>query len=336
MNLKQVAAVAGVSVSTVSRVLNGKSYVNEETRRIVTEAIRKTNYQPNALAQSLKMGRSNTICLMIPSIENLMFPKLTRGVEDEARKNGMTVFLCNTDEDAAIEKSYLETMKQRWIDGFIVCSLSSDAPHIRSLRDEGCPLVLVNRFEESDIGKVDTVTSDNFQIGYDATRYLARIGHKRIAIVCGREELLLYRERLRGYRKALADSGLPEREEYLLRESGGSNGFYYQIRELAEQGQLPDAIFCTSDPKAFVVMHALHDMGLRIPEDVAVIGVDNVSMSAMVEPPLSTITQHLYDMGMEAAKSLIRQIEYKDKYGELPKPQRMIMNSDLIVRRSTK
>lgn len=336
MNLKQVAAVAGVSVSTVSRVLNGKSYVNEETRKIVTEAIRKTNYQPNALAQSLKMGRSNTICLMIPSIENLMFPKLTRGVEDEARKNGMTVFLCNTDEDAAIEKSYLETMKQRWIDGFIVCSLSSDTPHIRSLRDEGYPLVLVNRFEESDIGKVDTVTSDNFQIGYDATRYLARIGHKRIAIVCGREELLLYRERLRGYRKALSDSGLPEREEYLLRESDGSNGFYYQIRELAEQGQLPDAIFCTSDPKAFVVMHALHDMGLRIPEDVAVIGVDNVSMSAMVEPPLSTMTQHLYDMGMEAAKSLIRQIEYKDKYGELPKPQRMIMNSDLIVRRSTK
>ena len=336
MNLKQVAAVAGVSVSTVSRVLNGKSYVNEETRKIVTEAIRKTNYQPNALAQSLKMGRSNTICLMIPSIENLMFPKLTRGVEDEARKNGMTVFLCNTDEDAAIEKSYLETMKQRWIDGFIVCSLSSDAPHIRSLRDEGYPLVLVNRFEESDIGKVDTVTSDNFQIGYDATRYLARIGHKRIAIVCGREELLLYRERLRGYRKALSDSGLPEREEYLLRESDGSNGFYYQIRELAEQGQLPDAIFCTSDPKAFVVMHALHDMGLRIPEDVAVIGVDNVSMSAMVEPPLSTMTQHLYDMGMEAAKSLIRQIEYKDKYGELPKPQRMIMNSDLIVRRYTK
>ena len=99
MNLKQVAAVAGVSVSTVSRVLNGKSYVNEETRKIVTEAIRKTNYQPNALAQSLKMGRSNTICLMIPSIENLMFPKLTRGVEDEARKNGMTVFLYRyTDE----------------------------------------------------------------------------------------------------------------------------------------------------------------------------------------------------------------------------------------------
>ena len=281
------------------------------------------------------MGRSNTICLMIPSIENLMFPKLTRGVEDEARKNGMTVFLCNTDEDAAIEKAYLETMKQRWIDGFIVCSLGSDAPHIRNLRDEGYPLVLVNRFEESDIGKVDTVTSDNFQIGYDATRYLARIGISALPSSAGARSCCSTVSVCAATAKRLRQRSA-RKEEYLLRESGGSNGFYYQIRELAEQGQLPDAIFCTSDPKAFVVMHALHDMGLRIPEDVAVIGVDNVSMSAMVEPPLSTITQHLYDMGMEAAKSLIRQIEYKDKYGELPKPQRMIMNSDLIVRRSTK
>ena len=257
MNLKQVAALAGVSVSTVSRVLNGKTYVNEDTRKIVMEAIRKTNYQPNALAQSLKMGRSNTICLMIPSIENLMFPKLTRGVEDEARKNGMTVILCNTDEDAAIEKSYLETMKQRWIDGFIVCSLSSDAPHIRALRDEGYPLVLVNRFEESDIGQVDTVTADNFQIGYDATRYLIRTGHERVAIVCGREELLLYRERLRGYRKALEDCGLPVREELILHEASGNDGFYYQIRDLVAQGGRPDAIFCNNAIGAYPICSIL-------------------------------------------------------------------------------
>lgn len=335
MNLKQVAAMAGVSVSTVSRVLNGKSYVNEETRKKVTQAIRQTNYQPNALAQSLKMGRSNTICLMIPSIENLMFPKMTRGVEDEARKNGMTVFLCNTDEDDTIEKSYIDTMKQRWVDGFIVCSLSSNAPHIRSLRDEGYPLVLVNRFEESDIGQVDTITTDNFQIGYDATKYLLRTGHSRVAIACGREELLLYRERLRGYQKALQDNGRPLREEFVLREVGDANSFYYLVRELMARPEAPDAIFCSSDPKAFVVMHALHDLGLRIPQDVAVIGVDNVSMASLVEPPLSTISQHLHDMGMAAAKSVIRQIEYKDKYGVLPKPQRIIMSTDLIVRRST-
>ncbi len=335
MNLKQVAALAGVSVSTVSRVLNGKSYVNAETREIVMKAIRQTNYQPNALAQSLKMGRSNTICLMIPSIENMMFPKLTRGVEDIARKNGLTVFLCNTDEDAAVEKAYIETMKMRWIDGFIVCSIASDAPHIRSLRTEGYPLVLVNRFEASDIGKVDTVAADNYQIGYDATQYLIRTGHKRIAIAYGRDELLLYRERRRGYLQALTDNGLPCPEAYTMRETNGNNGFYYQTKELMGLDNPPDAIFCSSDPKAFVVMHALHDLGLRIPEDVAVIGVDNVSMASMVEPPLTTISQHLYRMGAAAANSLIRQIEYKEKNGVLPKPERTIFSSDLIVRRST-
>lgn len=335
MNLKQVAELAGVSISTVSRVLNGKSYVNEDTRQAVLKAVRETNYQPNALAKGLKMGRSNTICLMIPSIENLMFPKLTRGVEDTARKNGLTVFLCNTDEDTAIERIYINSMKTRCIDGFIVCSLASDAVHIRSLRAEGYPTVLVNRFDESDIGKVDTVSSDNFQIGYDATQYLIRTGHKRIAIAHGREELMLYRERLRGYRKALEDNGMEYREENVMRETTGHTSFYYMTKELMARDPRPDAIFCSSDPKAFVVMHALHDLNLRIPQDVAVMGVDNVSMATMVEPPLSTMSQHLYDMGAAAANCLIRQIEYKEKYGELPKPERIIFSADLIVRRST-
>lgn len=334
MNLKQVAALAGVSVSTVSRVLNGKSYVNAETREIVLKAIRQTNYQPNALAQSLKMGRSNTVCLMIPSIENMMFPKLTRGIEDTLRRNGLTVFLCNTDEDAAVEKAYIETMKMRWIDGFIVCSIAGEAAHIRGLREEGYPLVLVNRFEERDIGTIDTVATDNFQVGYNATRYLIRTGRKRIALAQGTEDLLLYRERGWGYRQALEDNGFECREDRIIHDIGGNNSLYYQTKDLMSRQDPPDAIFCASDPKAFVVMHALHDLGLRIPEDVAVIGVDDVSMASMVEPPLTTISQHLYEMGVAAANSLIRQIEYKEKNGVLPKPERIILNTDLILRRS--
>lgn len=112
-NIKHVATLAGVSASTVSRVLNGKSYVNETTRQKVMEAVQKTNYRPNVLAKSLKMGRSNTICLMVPSIQNLIFPEIARGVEDVARRNGFTVVLCNTDEDAAVEKAYIDKMKTR-------------------------------------------------------------------------------------------------------------------------------------------------------------------------------------------------------------------------------
>lgn len=336
VNLKQVAERAGVSISTVSRVLNGKTCVNEETRKLVMQTIRETNYQPNALAQSLKFGRSRTICLLIPSIENMMFPKLTRGIEDTARRNGYTVVLCNTDEDAAVERSYIESMKKRWVDGFIVCSLESDASYIRELRAEGYPVVLVNRFEEGDIASVDTVSSDNYRIGYQATQYLIRTGHKRIALAQGRERLMLYRERERGYRDALTEAGIMIDETLIMREtSGGKDCFDYKTRELMQSSTPPDAIFCTSDPKAFVVMHALHELGIKIPEDVAVLGVDNVSMSNMVEPPLSTMTQHLYDMGAAAAASVIRQISYKEKNGELPKPERIQFAADLIVRRST-
>lgn len=334
-NLKKVAELAGVSISTVSRVLNGKSYVNKETRERVLKAVRESDYQPNALAKSLKMGRSNTLCLMIPSIENLMFPKLVRGIEDAARKKGMTVFLCNTDEDSAIEKSYIETMKMRCIDGFLICSLSSDASYIRSLRDEGYPLVLVNRFENDDIGMVDTISADNFKIGYDATTYLIKTGHRRIALAQGREELLLYRERKKGYQKALSDNWIPYDESLVMYEIHGTNGFYQTTKEIMRKNAAPDAIFCTSDPKAFVVMHALHDMGISIPREVAVVGVDDVAMSAMVEPPLSTISQHLYNMGVSAAKNVIRQIEYKEKKGCLPPPESIITETNLIIRHSS-
>ena len=335
MNLKQVAELAGVSVSTVSRVLNGKTCVNENTRQVVLKTIRETNYRPNALAKSLKMGRTNTICLMVPSIANLMFPKLVRGLEDAARKNGFTVMLCNTDEDENLERAYIENMKLRMVDGFIICSLSSTASHIQSLRDDNYPVVLVNRFDEGDTSLFDTVSADNYQIGYIATHYLARTGHKTIAIAQGRDDLLLYRERMHGYMQALEDSGIPYREELVMREGSGNESFYGLAQSLLKRVPSTDAIFCTSDPKAFVVMHALHDMGIEIPEDVSVIGVDNVSLDSMMEPPLTTVTQHLYDMGVSAANSLIRQIEYKERYGLLPKPEKTVFTPNLIVRRST-
>ncbi len=335
-NLKDVAERAGVSISTVSRALNGKSYVNEETRRRVQEAVQETNYRPNALAKSLKMGRTNTICLMVPAIENLMFPPIVRGVEDTARKSGFTVVLCNTDEDEAVEKAYIEKMKTHWIDGFVVCSAYGSASHILALRDEGFPLVLVNRYQEADVGRFDIVSVDNFRAAYDATCYLARTGRRRIALAHGREELYLYQERYRGYCAALKDSGLPYDEELVLRELDGIDSFYQLTRDAMALPQPPDAIFASSDPKAFVIMHALHDLGLRIPQDVSVLGFDNVPMASMVEPPLSTIAQPFYAMGCVAARSLLRQIFYKDKNGTLPAAVHNVMEVDLIVRRSTK
>lgn len=334
-SIKDIAEAVGVSVSTVSRVINGKSYVNEATRKKVLAMVEQINYQPNVLAKSLKMGRSNTICLMLPSIENLIFPAITRGVEEVARKHGFNVILCNTDENEESEREYIEKMKTYWIDGFILCSGNGTSSYAHELRDEGIPVVKVNRFTEADVGTVDTVSVNNYESAYTATKYLIRSGHRRIALAHGTDDLYFYRERYRGYCQALADSGLAYDEALILRETNGTESFYQITKEAMAMENPPDAFFATSDPKAFAILHALHDLKLRVPEDVAVMGFDNVSLSSMVEPPLSTISQPLRDMGAVAAQSLIRQIQYKAENGELPSPVSSVLRTDLIIRRST-
>ena len=335
-SIKDIAEAAGVSVSTVSRVINGKSYVNEATRQKVLAMADKINYQPNFLAKSLKMGRTNTICLLLPSIENLIFPAITRGVEEEARKHGFNVILCNSDEDEQSERAYIEKMKTYWVDGFILCSGNGISKCAHELRDEGIPVVKVNRFTESDIGTVDTVAVNNYESAYRATQYLIRSGHSRIALAHGTDELYFYRERHRGYCQALADAGIAYDDALVLREIDGPESFYQLTRQAMAMADPPDAFFATSDPKAFVILHALHDMKLQVPEDVAIMGFDNVALSSMVEPPLSVISQPLRDMGAAAARNLIRQIQYKAEHAQLPPPESLVLNTDLIIRRSTK
>lgn len=333
VGLKDVAEYAGVSASTVSRVLAGKSYVNENTRQKVWAAIKVLDYRPNALAQSLKNGSSNTIALMIPSIQNLMFPDIVRGVEDAARKAGYTVVLCNTDEDIEVEKRYIDTLRTHLIGGFIVASMTSGSRHILRLRDEGVPVVLTSRAHGEDI---DAVIIDNERAAFDATTYLLRTGHKKIALALGRTKLPIYVERLEGYQRALRQAGVPYDEALVMRETNGAASFYTLVRRLLKSGAKPDAIFATSDPKAFVVMRALYDEGLRIPEDISVIGLDNVEMSALVEPPLSTVSQPLYEIGKLAAQKLFAQIRYKEEHDCLPPPQIDVMQTELIIRKSTR
>ena len=332
-NLKSVAKLAGVSASTVSRVLSGKSAIKEDTRQRVMNAIQQTGYHPNALAKSLKMGRSDTIALMVPSVQNLIFAQITRGVEDTARRNGFMVVLCNTDEDPEAERAYIEKLRHRLIDGFIVASLRPGSDQFRELRSQGVPLVLVNRYIPGD--PMDVVTVDNYSAAKNAVHYLIRCGRKRIAVALGHEEHIFYRERFRGYRDALAEANLPYEERLIMRETNGTESFYQLTKQLIASDAKPDAVFATSDPKAIMVMHALHDLKVRIPEDVAVLGFDNVELSAVIEPPLTTVSQPLYGMGVAAAKKLIHQIRYKEEHDQLPPPSMDVLITDLIVRRST-
>jgi Transcriptional regulators len=332
ITIKDVAAYANVSKSTVSRVLSGNGYVGEATKKQVMQAVQDLGYKPNTIAKSLKVRRSGTIGVIIPSIQNLIFPDIVRGIEDTARKAGLTVILCNSDEDIEVEQAYIEKLCSMWIDGFIVSSMTKKSNHIKTLRQKGVPVVLTGRICDKGI---DAVIIDNVQAAYDATAYLIRTGRRKIAIILGRSSITLYKERFQGYKKALEDYQIPFDERLVFTENAKNNNIYGEVKNFLEKEIALDAIFATTDEKAIVCMRAIRDMGYDIPNDIAVMGFDNVNLSSMLEPPLSTVSQPLYEMGDLAVKRLIEVIHYKNQEGCLPKPDIHILDVDLLVRKST-
>jgi len=327
--IKDVAQLAQVSTSTVSRVLGGKVFVDEDTKNRVLKAMDDLNYHPNPLARALREKRTNTIALLVPGIENQIWPLVARGVENIARKNDYSVILCNTDNDVKVEKQYLARLQRRWVDGVIIAPAQDDEPYLRELAQSGFPLVQVIRGLESGM---DAVMMDNFRIAYDAVEYLYKTGHRHIAIASGRQELNLYRRRLEGYRQALSDLGLEQDERLVIQEIKELNNLYRLTRQRLEEGVPIDAVVATSDPKAIVVMRAIRDAGKRIPEDISVIGMDDIETSTYFEPRLTTMAQPFIQIGELAAQKLIFRIEHPDDYT----PVTDVLHHELIIRKSTK
>jgi LacI family transcriptional regulator len=329
--LLDVAERTGFSVSTVSRVLAGNVSFPSKTRQKVLDAVKEMNYSPNAMARSLKSGQSSMIALVIPSIHNLMFPALTRGVEDTARKNGYMVILCNTDENADVEKAYIRKLRNSWVDGMIFSTMLPTSGYIRDLRNSGFPVVLTARAYDASI---DAVVIDNVTAAYNATNYLLEKGYRRIAFAMG-PDFQLYTDRFIGYRKALESHGIPFDENLVMHEEDGVESFTFLTKRLIEEQGKPDAVFASTDTRAIIIMRALYDLGYRIPEDVAVMGFDNVNFSSLVEPPLSTVAQPLYEIGAEATKRLIQQIRNIRKNGNLDAPVVKRLETHLLIRKST-
>lgn len=329
ITIKDVAKRAGVSPSTVSRTLSGKVPVDRQTREKVMEAIRALNYKPNILAKGLKEGRTNTIGLIIPNICNPVFPAVARGVEDVAREKGFTVILCNTDENIEAEKDYVEKLQKRWVDGFIFATAREESQHILELKEKGFPVVLVVRHMDE---AVDAVVIDNYKSSVEAVEYLINTGHRRICIINGDRSLTLYSERFEGYRHALEAAGLPFIPELVLDVAGRDDNGYGAVMGLLKKGILPDAVFATSDPRAIGAIRAIKDCGLNVPGDVSVVGFDDLSISPFLDPPLTTVSQPLYEMGAKAARRLIEIIN-----GEKNEKAKIeLVKASLVIRKSVR
>lgn len=312
--IKDVAKLAGVSTSTVSRALSGNIPVSKETKDKVMKAVEELNYKPNLIAKGLKEGKSNVIGLIIPDIRNPIFPSIVRGVEDAARSNGFNVVLINTDENIENEVRAVNMLKKRWVDGFIFATATSakNSQHIYQLIRENIPVVLMIRNIGEDFNSVIT---NNFEASYQAVSYMINRGLRKIAILNGNLDLNLYMERFKGYKKALIDNGLELVEDIYFNSSTSELNCYELLKDYfhnSGNSEEIDGIFATNDYKAIEAVRAIKDLGLKVPEDVSVMGFDDVKVSSFIDPQLTTVSQPFYDIGEKSVEQLFQLIDIRD------------------------
>lgn len=306
--MKDVARLAGVSTATVSRVLSSRGTVRSEMRERVLAAVKKLRYEPNVSARNLRVNKTATIIVVLPDINNPFFSLIVRGIEDVAHEQGYSVLLSNTDNDLDRELASTRILSRRGADGVIFLTARVSSPHILRLAEQ-TPVVLACEYIE---GAVSQVSIDNVAAAMEATHHLINLGHERIAYVNGPKDIVLCRDRRQGYEFAMRQAGLPVRLELMFEgtfylESGGAAAEY-----LLNLPEPPTAVFCANDELAIGFIHRCFQMGRRVPDDVAVVGFDDIRFAAFQRPALTTIAQPMYDIGVHATRLLLEQINAWD------------------------
>ncbi|MFC4410635.1 LacI family DNA-binding transcriptional regulator [Chungangia koreensis] len=321
--IKDIAKKAGVSITTVSRVLNRKEEgMSAQTREKVLRVIEELEYQPNRLARGLVTKQSKLIGLIVPTISNPFFPELCRGAEDEANKYGYSLVICNSDASAEKEERYIKILKEQQVDGIILSSQSGLSSASLDRHSKNLHYVLLDRMERE---KVPGVFLENEEGGYLAGQHLIQLGHKKMACITGPESIKNSRDRLKGFKRALKEVGL---EPTIIREGDFSlESGYSHAKEILENENV-SAIFTCNDLMACGVYRAAHEMGVGIPQDISVIGFDDIPLISALIPKLTTIRQDTYMMGRKSAELLIQQIEHG-------KTDFTIFSPTLVVREST-
>lgn len=309
-SIKDVAREAGVSIATVSRVLNDVDVVNEETKQKVRDAIKKLGYRPNIVARSLKTQRTRTIGIVIPDISSHIYPEIVRGTEDVANIYNYNIMLCNSDLDIEKEKEYLRVLKEKMVDGVLYMSSSLENEIVELIKELELTTVLI---ETTDKEKTfPSVSIDNKEAAYDAVSYLLGKGNREIAYIgMHKDAVNAAAVRFSGYRDALKDHDIEVDE--LLTAFGdlkAKDGYDAMTRILDRTSC--DAVFCASDEIAMGAINALREKGIRVPEDVDVIGFDDILAASYFYPKITTIAQPLYDMGSVGMRMLIKYINKKE------------------------
>ncbi|GAP12671.1 transcriptional regulator, LacI family [Longilinea arvoryzae] len=327
--MADVAREAGVSVATVSRLLNNLGVVSPETAARVYAAIEKLSYEPNLLARNLRKNESRVILILSPNITNPYYAHILSGIGDAAAELGYSALIFNTADDPARVREGLEMLKKHRADGAILMASDMNCAWLLEYADE-YPLVQCSEYGP-DVD-IPHVSIDNYRATRDIMEYLIGLGHRRIAHISSENDYISTSLRLKGYRDALAEHGLTSRDDYIIyasRDYSFKSG-KAKARELLAVEPRPTAIFCISDTLALGAITAVKEMGLRVPQDVTVIGFDDVEHTTMFHPYITTVAQPCYEMGKESARLL-----YALMMQEKQVPRQSILEHRLIVREST-
>lgn len=328
VTIRDVARDSGVSYTTVSRVLSGYEFVKESTRTRVMEAVERLGYVANLPARSLAGGHSQIIGLLVPNLDNAYVGTITQGIDQALARADYDLMLYTSHRHPGKETYYARAIPNGLTEGLLLIAPLVPAEYLDSLQQQNFPYVLIDQADPTENSNV--VEATNWHGAYEATRYLIELGHTRIAFIKGSSAIGSAADRLRGYKAALANDDIPFREELILEGDYQQQTAYELTKRLLQTvEEPPTAIFASNDISAFGAMDAVRDAGFQMPEDISIVGFDDIPQASLVYPKLTTVRQPLEQMGSVAVKMLLAQIEDRSV-----SPQRVVLATQLTIRDS--
>lgn len=325
---KDVAERAGVSVATVSYVLNnGPRPVAPETRVRVEEAIAELGYYPNELARSLRLQQSSTIGLILPNVMNPVFGEIAHELENICTQEGFLVLLCNSDRQHEREERFIQMLRAKQVDGVVITPHSEPVALIQPLLQARIPVIVL----EHDLPNIHCITIDELQGGRIATQHLIELGHRRIALLRRKPTSALSTQRINGYQQALAAANLPYDPTLVIECEAGQAAGAHAMHQVLRRAEPPTAVFTHNDVLAMGALHTIRSAGLRVPEDISVVGYDDITSAAYFSPPLTTVRSPKAEMGVLAGRTILQLVRQKEP---LP-PQMITLPVELVIRAST-
>jgi len=332
VTIRDIAKEARVSIATVSHVINKTRFVSEELQDKVKKIMEELDYHPNLMAGSLRRKKTNTIGLIVPDNSNPLFAELSRAIEDIGFSSGYSVMLCNSAYDFNKELEYIRALRSKRVDGLIIIPTTIQANHINRLVENMLPVVVMDR-SVPDV-KADTVLLDNFKGTYDATIHLIKLGHRCIGYIDRPFDLPHSLDRVRGYRKALEEYKIEPQEDLIVRGGFSYEGGAKAMQILLKQKPIPTALLAFNDISAIGAMRAIKDQGLSVPEDISVVGFDDIPQSSYTIPGLTTVHFPKYKMAEAVSKLLLEKMKGIEGSASEQRSE-IVLSLRLVVREST-